>query len=764
MKIRRALLSALTVSVIAGTLWGAISAEAVMINYRSIGTNHAELFNAGTASVGLGQTKVTFAGGGRLPDNVGRGDEIVIDDEELYILSRDSDTQLTLQTPALKEHAAEEFAIRRAYTSIQAWINDRSGNLVREDRVEAGVCYNDGPFTTRKHWALAHVRGSKTDPDHFMWLTAAESAQHKGAAGKGVVLDGLNRARCGLLIEDDYTRVDGLELKNFGHCFVAPGAVVVRYARGVVLERLLVHDFDVRYRESFGIKGGVQSDFIARNCIVFNGGTAGIVTRWKTSTAAVENCTVFGMKGKGVDEGSGLLSAVNTISMGNRADFAIRRGAQSNNISSDGTAAGAGSMVFLKPLEQFVSIAPGAEDFHLMDTSAAIDAGKNLLSGTTSVDSLARAAGSGPADLVTLDIDGTDRAEEAAWDIGADEAESAPEGVRFVDPGKSGNGSSWKNACATIQQAVDSAADGQEIWVKEGAYALASEIVVNKVVTLYGGFAGNERNREKRDWKKRPTLLDAPDNRRCVSLIASGAGLNGFVFSFGNTTYGGAVMAQASSRFTIENCRFEGNSANYGGGLYCKNASGTIRNCMFSGNMARMSGGAIYTESSALSIVNSLFHENTAGSAASGLTGGGAVFTRGAGATIANCTFYKNSTLYPVNGGGAIYNFLDTTVIANSILWGNTAAVGPQVYNNMSVATTIHHCAIDQAGFESGNGNIRRDPLWTDPEAEDFRLNAGSPCIDSGTLDVLDLPELDFNGEPRVSGASVDIGAFEFGI
>jgi predicted outer membrane repeat protein len=763
MNIRRAFAIALTLSILAGALLSAPSAEAVVINYRSIGTQNAELFNAGTASVGLGQTKVTFAGAGRLPDTVGRGDEIVIDDEELYILSRDSDAQLTLQTPAAKEHVAEEFAIRRAYTSIQAWVDDRNGNLVREDRLEVGVCYNDGPFTTKKHWALAHIRGSKTDPDHFMWLTTADTAQHKGAAGKGVVLDGLNRARCGILIEDDYTRVDGLELTNFGHCFVAPGTVVVRYARGVVLERLLVHDFDVRHHESFGIKGGVHSDFIVRNCIIYSGGTAGIITRWRTSTAAVENCTIFGMKGKGVDEGHGHISAVNTISMASRGDFAIRRGMQSNNISADGTAAGAGSMVFLKPIEQFVSIAPGAEDFHLKDTSAAIDAGKNLMSGTTNFNSLAPAAGAGPADLLTLDIDGTDRAEENAWDIGADEVESAPEGVWFVDPSKSGNGTSWKNACATIQQAVDSAADGQEIWVKEGAYPLASEIVVNKAVTLYGGFTGSERDREKRDWKKRPTLLDAPDNGRCVSLIANGAGVNGFVFSFGNTAYGGAVMAQASSRFTIENCRFEGNSANYGGGFYCKNASGTIRNCTFSGNLARMSGGAIYTESSALSIVNSLFYENTAGSASSSLTGGGAIFSRGAGATIANCNFYKNSTRYPVNGGGAIYNFLDTTVIANSILWGNTATVGPQVYNNMSNATTIHHCAIDQAGFESGNGNIRRDPLWADPESEDFRLNAGSPCIDAGTLDALGLPEFDFEGGPRVSGASVDIGAYEFG-
>jgi hypothetical protein len=45
---------------------------------------------------------------------------------------------------------------------------------------------------------------------------------------------------------------------------------------------------------------------------------------------------------------------------------------------------------------------------------------------------------------------------------------------------------------------------------------------------------------------------------------------------------------------------------------------------------------------------------------------------------------------------------------------------------------------------------------------KDFRLQPGSPCIDAGKQDVLGLPELDFNGAPRVKGKSVDIGAFEF--
>jgi len=782
MNIRRAYINALIVVIMAGTLWAAPSAEAVVINYRSIGTNNAELFNTGTASVAQDLVTVTFAGGGPLPATVGRGDEIVIDDEELYILSRDSDTQVTLQAPALKEHKAEEFAIRRAYISIQSWVNDRNGNLVREDRLEVGVCYNDGPFTTRKHWTLAHIRGSKTDRDHFMWLTAAETAQHKGAAGTGVILDGLNRARCGILIEDDYTRVDGLELKNFGHCHV-PAAVAVRYAKGVVLERLLVHNFDVRHRESFGIKGGVHSDFIARNCIIYNGGTAGIVTRWKSSKAAVENCTIFGMNGKGVDERHGLVAAVNTISMGNREDFAIRRGTQSHNISSDRTAAGDGSMAFLKPIDQFVSIDPGAEDFHLRDTSGAVDTGMNLAAAPAPVNSLARTTVAPATDDGLIDIDGTDRAEEDAWDIGADEVESPPEGVWYVDPAKAGDGTSWKTAFATIQQAVDRAPDGEQIWVKEGVYALTSEIIVDKPVSIYGGFSGKERRLAARSWKQRPTTLDGQRTdaqgaenlvaTRCMFLNHEGILINGFIFKSGSMRAGsmaikrgGAIQAAPQAEFTIEDCLFTDNHslANSGGAIFMSKASGVVRSCEFSTNVAG-SGGAIYAEQSTLYVASSIFTGNIAAGSAK-TSGGGAIFNKNSTVVITNCNFIQNHA--DTAFGGAVHSYYyPTTEITNSILWGNMAKDAPQIYDaayqGVQPVTIVSYSDVDQDGYAGRNGNIRQDPLLTNIALEDFRLQAGSPCIDAGTLDAVGLPELDFEGGPRVSGASVDIGAYEFG-
>ncbi len=47
---------------------------------------------------------------------------------------------------------------------------------------------------------------------------------------------------------------------------------------------------------------------------------------------------------------------------------------------------------------------------------------------------------------------------------------------------------------------MDSAVEGDEIWVKQGTYNIAKTILVFKVVFLYGGFDGTETQVEPRDW------------------------------------------------------------------------------------------------------------------------------------------------------------------------------------------------------------------------------------------------------------------------
>jgi hypothetical protein len=226
-----------------------------------------------------------------------------------------------------------------------------------------------------------------------------------------------------------------------------------------------------------------------------------------------------------------------------------------------------------------------------------------------------------------------------------------------------------------------------------------------------------------------------------------------------------ADLSGENDRSLIANCTIGGNIAvNDGGGLYATGPL-TVTNCVFTGNSAHW-GAAVYCYDSELELVNCLIAGNTT---TNGGYGGAIFFTwyySGGSLSIVNCTLTGNSAQY----GGAIIANRDIChpTIINSILWGNSAPVGPEIglfggttltlrYSTVQGGTAAAYLA-DASTIDWGAGCMESDPVFVYPTAGNYRLRPGSPCIDSGdTTGVLaDVADLDDDGD-MTERVSIDL-------
>jgi hypothetical protein len=145
---------------------------------------------------------------------------------------------------------------------------------------------------------------------------------------------------------------------------------------------------------------------------------------------------------------------------------------------------------------------------------------------------------------------------------------------------------------------------------------------------------------------------------------------------------------------------------------------------------------------------NCLVYANSAGD-----RGGGAYLNRAG--VMNNCTLAGNtSTLSSEDGGGA-YLFEGGT-LNNCIVSGNTQD-GVWNIGVYGAGTTVRYTC--SPGL-SGSGNITNNPAFVNAAANNYRLSAGSPCINAGT-NAYAQGATDLDGTPRIIGGVVDIGAYE---
>ena len=321
-------------------------------------------------------------------------------------------------------------------------------------------------------------------------------------------------------------------------------------------------------------------------------------------------------------------------------------------------------------------------------------------------------------------------------------------GLKFTDGRASVcGGAVWNNGDLTVENcffsdniANNGSSYGGAIAVKPGAALIAKSSsfvgnvgagVVSFQTTLSSSFTDCEFN----------------DNECEAFYIASGKVLATNCSITDNNDSG--VYIGSSGEASLISCNITGNSSN---GIYAYNGEVSLTNC----DIVENANHGIYVRENGILVATNCLVAGNSASYGAGIELYGT-------ATLNNCTIVGNTAKY--YGGGVELNGTAVLNTHNTIIVSNSAGYsGSDVhFYDSTVVANAYNTLSSFMDWTNGENNLAYDvskPLFTNATSKDYTLAVNAQAIDKGNNQHV-TTNVDLAGNPRISGRTVDLGAYE---